>query len=143
MGSPAQLSASAAGSGSGEISALLSYPDGRQAAVLASGLMPKGYPFSVGFRALFEGALFELANVFADDGPPQSRFTVADDSSGPRDVPIIGHNPYAMELQRFVDCIEGRATPDLLDVDRAIEALNLSLATQQALAQSQAIPIGS
>ena len=43
-------------------------------------------------------------------------------------------NPYQVELQRFVDCINGRADPDLLDVERAIEALMLSVATQRALA---------
>ena len=51
MGAPGDLSASAARSPAarrGEISALLHYPDGRHATVLASGLMPPGSPFSVG-----------------------------------------------------------------------------------------------
>ena len=63
MGPPGRLSASAARDSHGapgEISALLAYPEGRHATVIASGLMPPGSPFSVGFRALFERACFDL-----------------------------------------------------------------------------------
>ena len=48
-------------------------------------------------------------------------------------MPVIDRNPYEVELQRFVDCIKGRADPTLLDVDRAIEALRLSLAARRAI----------
>jgi predicted dehydrogenase len=48
-------------------------------------------------------------------------------------VPVPARNPYQVELQRFVDCINGRADPELLDVERAIETLMLSTATQDAL----------
>lgn len=102
--------------------------------------MPRGYPFSVGFRALFERALLELHNVVGND-PPQTRFTVADDASGPRNVAIQGRNPYRPELQRFVDCVHGRADPELLDVQRAIEALRLSVATQRSIEESRSIEI--
>jgi len=67
LGQPVRLSASSArldGDKPGEISAVLTYGDGRHATIVASGLMPRGHPFSVGFRVLFEGALFELHNVF-------------------------------------------------------------------------------
>jgi UDP-N-acetylglucosamine 3-dehydrogenase len=135
MGAPKRLSATAAGrigDAPGEISALLDYGDDRHVTVLASGIMPPGHPFTVGFRALFEGAMFELNNVFADDGPPESRFTVSDDA-GPRDVGIGGHDPYEAELRRFAACVRSEADPALLDVERAIEALTLSIATQRAL----------
>jgi predicted dehydrogenase len=141
LGAPTRLTASGAGrvgETPGEISALLSYADGRYAMIAASGLMPQGHPFSVGYRALFEGALFELHNIFGD-GPPDSRFTVSDDVGGPRDVGIPGWNPYRAELQRFIDCIAGRADRELLDVERAIEALKLSRATQVSLAKGGSI----
>jgi predicted dehydrogenase len=137
MGRPARLSASAAGEargGPGEISALVTYEGGRSATVQASGLMPVGCPFMAGFRALFEGAAFELRNTFRQNGPPISSFTVSDDDAAPHEVELAGDNPYAIELRRFVDCIEGRADPALLDADRAIEALVLSHATQASLA---------
>lgn len=143
LGRPVRLSASStklAQHGPGEISAILSYGDGRHATIVASGLMPRGYPFSVGFRALFEGALFELHNLFGS-GPPQSKFTISDDASGLRDVMIRGRNPYQRELQQFVDCIRGRADPELLDVNRAIDALTMSIATQRSLEQAGSIEI--
>jgi UDP-N-acetylglucosamine 3-dehydrogenase len=136
MGPPSRLSASAARSPQGavgEISALLHYPDGRLATVLASGRMPPGFPFSAGFRVLFEHASFDHRAVF-EDGPPKSSFTIFNDKAQGTSVPVPSRNPYQVELQRFVDCINGRADPALLDVERAIEALMLSVATQRALA---------
>ena len=131
MGQPRALSASAArlpDGRPGEISALLSYPDGRHATVIASGLMPPGSPFTVGFRALFERAVFEHLATFSG-GPPKKSFTIAAGLTPARPVAVADRNPYAVELQRFVDCIQGRADPALLDADRAIEALRLSVAT--------------
>jgi UDP-N-acetylglucosamine 3-dehydrogenase len=120
MGRPAQLTAS----GKGDVTALLEWDDGRRATIMASGLMPVGTSFAAGFRALFEGAAFELETVFEGKGPPRSRFS----------VPVQDANPYEVELRHFVDCIRGRADPELMDAQRAIEALELSLATQRALA---------
>ncbi len=146
MGRPARLSASAArmeDGTPGDISALLSWDDGRHATIAASGLMPRGFPFSTGFRALFERATFELRTVFSGSGPPENAFTIAEETGPPAPVAIQGRNPYEVELQRFVDCIGGRADPELLDADRAIEALELSLATKRALAEGGAIGIGA
>ncbi|HEY6715360.1 MAG TPA: Gfo/Idh/MocA family oxidoreductase [Reyranella sp.] len=144
MGPPARLSASAVRTTAGvpgEISALLSYQDGRHATVVASGLMPPGFPFTVGFRALFEGAAFEHRAIF-EDGPPKSTFAIFDGKAPARPVPTAARNPYQAELQRFVDCISGRADPELLDAERAIEALVLSAATQRALGEGRSIAIG-
>jgi len=141
LGQPQSLSASAVympDGRPGEISALLSYPHGRHATVIASGLMPPGLPFTVGFRALFERAAFAHLTTFSES-PPRTSFTVAAGTTPPRPVSVAARNPYQVELQRFVDCIRGRADPALLDADRAIEALLLSLATQRALAERQSI----
>lgn len=146
MGRPARLSASAvrtADGTPGEISTLLSWGDGRHATITASGVMPVGSPFSTGFRALFERASFELRMVFRGGGPPESAFTIVDETGPPAPVTLPGRNPYEVELQRFVDCIEGRADPELLDAERAIEALELSLATQRALSEGRTIAIGA
>ena len=143
MGAPRRLSASAVHTpqhGPGEITALLSYDDGRHATVIASGLMPPGSPFTVGFRALFERAVFEHLTVF-ESIPPKSSLTVAEGQAPPRPVALPGRNPYQVELQRFVDCIRGKADPTLLDGERASEALVLSLATQQSLAERQSVVI--
>ena len=49
---------------------------------------------------------------------------------------LAGGNPYEVELGRFVDCIAGRADPQLLDAERAIEALTLSLEVRRALGEN-------
>lgn len=136
MGNPARLAAT----GGGDVTAILDYADGRHATITASGLMPPGSPFTVGFRALFERAVFTLQTVFVGM-PPDSTFTVATADTLPTNVLIAGRNPYEVELRRFVDCIAGNADPALLDVDRAIEALTLSLATQRALAGGQPVTL--
>lgn len=135
MGEPQNISASAARTPDGrpgEISALLSYRDGRQATVIASGLMPPDSPFTVGFRVLFERAAFEHLATFSEV-PPRSSFTITAGTMPARPIAMENRNPYEVELQRFVDCIEGRADPALLDADRAIEALRLSVMTQHAI----------
>jgi predicted dehydrogenase len=134
MGEPRRVSAS----GDGEIAALLDYGDGRSASVTASGLMPPGFPFTVGFRALFERAVFELRTVFAG-GPPIDTFTAAIGQEPPRPVGTPNRNPYEVELNHFLECIAGKADPALLDADRAIEALALSQATQRALREKRTI----
>lgn len=143
LGSPLRVAASAAGLGSirtADVTAVLNYRDGSHATVAASGMMPAGYPFTVGFRALFERALFELHNVF-EGGPPRSRFTICEETGKVRDVGLRGVNPYGAELERFVACIAGHEDPGLLDVERAIEALQLSLATQRALDEARTIDL--
>lgn len=142
MGRPATLSASAVqtANGPGEISTLLNYEDGRHATVTASGLMPVRFPFTAGFRALFERAVFEHSAVFDTDGPPTSRFTIADES-GPRPVVVQDRNPYQVELQHFIGCVAGVADPGLLAAEEAIEALVFSTATQMSLEQKRPIEI--
>src|SRR5260221_13337689 len=138
MRPPVRLSATAvrlADSGPGEISAVLSFDDGRHATIMASGLMPGGFPFSVGFRALFERAALELHTVLGD-GPPQSRFTVFDGDAHAQTIPVSNKNPYQVELQRFVDCIRGRVDPRLLDAERVVEALIISTATLSDLTEA-------
>jgi len=144
MGRPARLSASAVrmkDGTPGEISTLLAWDDGRHAIITASGIMPVGCPFSTGFRALFERAAFELRMAFKGGGPPESAFTIVDATGPPAPVALLGRNPYEVELRRFVDCLRGNADPELLDVERAIEALELSLATQRALTQGGTVRI--
>jgi UDP-N-acetylglucosamine 3-dehydrogenase len=136
MGWPERISAA----GAGDTTAVLDYGNGRHATVAASGLMPLGMPFTAGFRALFERACFELHQVF-EGGPPRVAFTVAEGTAPPQPVSLPGGNPYEIELRRFVDCIAGRADPALLDADRAIEALGLSLAVQRALADGTTVTL--
>ena len=136
MGRPTRLQAL----GGATVTALLGYADGRQATIMASGLMPPGSPFTVGFRALFERAIFVLETTF-DRTPPHSTFTIATVDTAATAVALMPRDPYQVELRHFVDCIAGSGDPALLDADRAIEALGLSLATQRALADGQPVTL--
>ena len=136
MGAPAEVVARAAawGDGIGEATAMLRYDDGRLASVLASGILPSGAAFATGFRAVFEQALAE-AETLIDAGGITSRFRLYAEG-GATEPELPQHNPYQLELERFRDCILGAADPGLLDVERAIEALSLSLAVQASLERS-------
>ena len=143
MGPPTRLSATAVttdGGVAGEISALLDYGDGRSATVLASGVLPDSYTFSAGFRVLFENGAFELKTLFASE-PPESTFRFYPEGGTPEAVAIRGHNPYEKELRHFTDCLRGEADPTLLEGQRALESLALSLATQRSLQTRQAVAI--
>ena len=145
MGTPARVCATAAyanGITPGEISAVVDYEGGLSATVLASGILPKSYAFSAGFRMLFENGAFELKNVF-EDGPPQSTFVFFPSEGKPEPVVVAGRNPYEKELRLFVDCVRGKADPSLLDARHALDALALSLATQRSLQEHRAIDVDS
>ena len=124
----------------GEISAVLDYEGAQSATVLASGIMPKSFPFSAGFRVVFEHGAFELKNVF-EAGPPKSEFLFYPDDGAPRLVEVVGANPYETELRLFVDAIRGAADPDLLDAQHAMKALSMSIATQRSLRERRAIDL--
>jgi UDP-N-acetylglucosamine 3-dehydrogenase len=145
MGTPVRVSATAvrtAAGTPGEISAVVDFEGGCTATVLASGILPRSFPFSAGFRVLFEKGAFDLSNVFKD-GPPESKFTFFPDEGIPQEVSIAGHNPYEAELRLFVDCIRGKGDPSLLGAEHALNALALSLATQRSLEEHTAIDVAS
>jgi hypothetical protein len=77
---------------------------------------------------------------------PQNTFTMAGATGPPTPVTLPGRNPYEVELQRFVDCLRGRADPQLLDAERAIEAMNshfeqANLVRREAAKKSRHIPL--
>jgi predicted dehydrogenase len=143
MGSPARISATAVNTEfgtPGEISAVLDYDGVRSATVLASGIMPNSFPFSAGFRAVFEGGAFELENAF-EAGPPKTSFTFYPAEGTPQPITVTGHNPYQKELQLFVQAIRGETDGRLLDPEHALRALVLSIATQKSLRERRMIAL--
>jgi len=126
----------------GEISALLDYGNRRSATVIASGNMPLSFPFSAGFRVAFERGMFQLDMAFGA-GPPKISFQFFPADGNPTPVTIPGHDPFEKELRHFIDCIHGKADPELLDGHRALEALQLSIATQQSLHEHRSINLSS
>jgi predicted dehydrogenase len=117
---------------SGEITALLHYSDGASAVVTGSGIVPKEFPFTVGFRALLEGAVLEHQTVFHGDSP-ESRLVLHAAGEVAAPLRIRRQNPYECELRHCLDCIRNGTASELLGAEHAVAALRLSLATQRAL----------
>jgi UDP-N-acetylglucosamine 3-dehydrogenase len=143
MGAPIRVSASVVNTAQGtpgEISAVLNFDDGRIATVLASGMMPKSFPFSVGFRAVFERGAFELSTVF-EAGPPKSTLRFYPEDGNPELAAIEPQDPFEKELQYFAACIRGEADASILDAGHAIDALALSVATQRSIQAGQSISV--
>jgi predicted dehydrogenase len=134
MGMPRDIDARAAMNADGSTGAVvanLGYPD-TVVLVEASGIMPASFPFSIGLRLTGSTGAFEVSTRFLGPEPTIALTRYGPSGSGEA-VALEDQDPYAAELQHFVGCIRGQAEPDLLDVERAVEALRLSVATQQSL----------
>jgi UDP-N-acetylglucosamine 3-dehydrogenase len=121
----------------GHVIAALRYDD-LVANVEASGVMPIGFPFSVGIRVIGEAKALELSTRFSE-GIPKTTFISYAQSS--QDVQLRGHDPYVAECQYFVECIRGNADPHFLSAERALEALQLSIAVQDSLKQQKVVRV--
>ncbi len=90
--------------GPSHVVSALTYPSGGRSSIEASHLMPQTYPFTSGFRMLFEEGTMECefrenshayVEVFTESGRERKEFSEL--------PPILGTNPYAEELQHFSD----------------------------------------
>jgi predicted dehydrogenase len=115
----------------GDVSAHLSFEGGRAATVLASGIMPPSFPFTTGFRAVFEEAVIVSETVIRDGDFSSATHLFRNGAATQPDLRLS--NPYQVELEHFIGCVRGAADVELLDVDRALEALALSRAIQACL----------
>ena len=126
----------------GHVFATLQY-EGFVASVEASGLMPASAPFRAGLKVVGTVGALELRNEFRDPEPPDSSFVFYPTVGDSTPVEIQGHDPYEAECAYFVECVRGTADGSLLDVERAIDALRISLATQEAIRTGQFVEISS
>jgi UDP-N-acetylglucosamine 3-dehydrogenase len=142
LGTPNSICATGAETESGipgEVSAILHWDSGSIATVTGSGIMPNGFPFSVGFRVLFEKGAFDLETVFEGAGPPKNTFRFFPETGTAETLAIEKHDPYEQELRYFVDAVRGETAPGLLDAQHAYEALKLSFATLESVKESRVI----
>jgi predicted dehydrogenase len=98
--------------GPSHVVSFLSYPDGVRTSVEAGHLMPKGYPFTMGYRLLLDGGIIEWNS--REDGPPILRVFTDNQKETIKlaDLPSLtlkGLNeladPYAEELAHFAECL--------------------------------------
>lgn len=110
-------------SGSECITSSISYMNGGHATIIASHLMPKGYPFSAGFRLVFEGGCIDWNNGMA----PNGFLMISSDNKQEivnieKEFPKSFANPYEAELNSFISCLISGA-PFIIKPEEALLAL--------------------
>lgn len=105
------------------VKAILQYPEA-VAALEASSMMPKNYPFTVACEAIFEHASLEFREAFTEEGITKVCTLYTGDSK--EDLQLEGYDPYEYALRHVIDCIrEGKAT--VLGASAAADAIDLAL----------------
>ncbi|MBH0329931.1 dehydrogenase [Brevibacillus brevis] len=106
------------------------YPEAH-AEIVASSQMPPSYPFTVGYEAYFEKA--KLVFQEADSHGQTESFLWEYTSSGKNELVLEPVNPYEESLRHAIQCFANH-TQAVIDVDHAVESLELALALQKQLA---------
>ncbi|UED74172.1 Gfo/Idh/MocA family protein [Brevibacillus sp. DP1.3A] len=102
------------------------------AEIVASSQMPISYPFTVGYEAYFEKA--KLVFQEADSHGQTESFLWEYTSSGKNELVLQPVNPYEDSLRHAIRCFADH-TQSIIDVDHAVESLELALALQKQLAR--------
>jgi predicted dehydrogenase len=124
----------------GHVVATVEY-DGASGTAEGSMRMPRTYPFSSAIRVLAERGAAEYAfsaapaeeggNIGAATAPRGLRLYPADGEAA--SVPVESGDPWAPELEYFVDCLEGDRQPQRGTGEQAREALLVALAANRSI----------
>lgn len=107
------------------------YPDAH-AEIVASSQMPISYPFTVGYEAYFEKA--KLVFQEADSHGQTESVLLEYTSTGKNELALEPVNPYEESLHHAIQCFADH-TQSIIDIDHAVESLELALALQKQLAR--------
>jgi predicted dehydrogenase len=150
LGSPIAVTAARVGR-TGPLETTIEYRDGGIAQVLSFAAMPAGTPFTSSIDVLGErgmaGYRFAAgaptsANTSNEDGSDLSSFRL-DTSSETEALSVPDNQPYARQAEYFLSCIETNSAPTFCPTVDAIAALEVSLATRDALASGSRVSIQS
>ena len=122
----------------GHVVAVLRYADA-VAQVEASGLMPVGFEYRVDFQIVGDEQAIEVATRFSAHGPPQTTVISYPAYGDASEVVLVDANPFETECRYFVDCVRTAADPAFVSAERALDALRLSVATQESIATGQPV----
>ena len=124
----------------GHVVATVEY-DGASGTAEGSMRMPRTYPFSSTIRVLAERGAAEYAfsaapaeeggNIGAATAPRGLRLYPADGEAA--SVPVESGDPWAPELEYFVDCLEGDRQPERGTGEQAKDALLVALAANRSI----------
>lgn len=124
----------------GKITATLDYENDVTATIIGSGIEEVTKPYTIGFKVVFEKGVYELKTVF-ENYEPKNTFTYQPNGEAIHLVQVEEVDPYKEELKYFIETIKGEKDGKLLDAKHALEALKLSLATQQSLKENKHIAL--
>lgn len=109
--------------------------------VEGSARLPRSHPFNTRLRVLLERGMYE-----ADFRVTKGHFSVSllryPAKGEPEKVHAPGGDPYRAECAYFVECLRGRADPDLLDASHDREALRVALAARASFRRGSAVRLG-
>jgi UDP-N-acetylglucosamine 3-dehydrogenase len=125
LGVPGNISSSGSSNNNSEscVNALLSYKDA-VAELTGSSMMPKTYPFTVGYDAIFENGTIEFQEQFSDAGNQKQLIEYT--YSGKRNIELDPKNPYEEAIKHVIDCCRNNSKT-VLGVEDAAASLKLAL----------------
>ena len=106
--------------------------DDMWAAIEGCGIMPASFPFSTSLRVVGDEGAIDL-NWYWAGTYPISEIKFYPQKGEPEILSVPGYDPYEAECRYFVDCVQGKAGPDLLSIDSACSSLRIALAAKQSL----------
>ncbi len=125
LGMPNKISAIGSSNNNTEscVKALLTY-NNVIVELTGSSMMPKTYPFTVGYHAIFENGALEFCEQFSDDGNQKELLEYT--ANGKRSIELDSKNPYEETIKHVIDCCANNSET-ILSVKNATDSLKLAL----------------
>jgi UDP-N-acetylglucosamine 3-dehydrogenase len=105
------------------------------AVIEGCGIMPSSFPFSTSLRVVCEDGAMDM-NWRWGGTAPISELIQYRSNGEPETLTIPGYDPYEAECRYFVDCIQGKADPELLGIQSAIASLRIALAAKTSVQEN-------
>lgn len=109
--------------------------EGTSVIIEGCGIMPSSFPFSTSLRVVCAEGAVDL-NWHWGGEFPISEVKLYPEKGEPEILSTLGYDPYEAECRYFVDCIQGKADPQLLSIDTACGSLNIALVAKRSLEQN-------
>jgi UDP-N-acetylglucosamine 3-dehydrogenase len=122
------------GGGWNHVSISLEYQDAN-VVIEGCGIMPLSFPFSTSLRVVGDEGAIDL-NWYWEGTAPVSEVKYFPNEGKPQILSTPDYDPYEAECRYFVDCLQGKAEPDLLSIETACDSLNIASIAKVSLEQS-------
>ncbi|MGV8852580.1 MAG: Gfo/Idh/MocA family protein [Rhodoglobus sp.] len=132
LGDPVEVSAIGAAV-TGPVETTITYRDGGIGQVLSYADLPAGAPFRSSLEAVGTGGFAQYEYAAASPmSPAVSRYSLSALAQYSR-VSLAAEDPYARQLQYFLDCVAREAEPGFCPMPSALVALDVALAATKSL----------